>query len=248
MKKILASFALLTTVLTISLGLFGIQLIHRVYDNEIHHTLNLAGALLREYPDAEGTIMEAIHDEDLLTYQEGLDVLSHYGYDGEQSIREDPSWLNFIRIYLSGLAAFLFLALLLEWAFFWRLRRRQRRQEEELLTILDRYFSGDYHAIENKEGMEALDSRMAEILTRLGSNLEEKTAELAEERDNTKTLVTDISHQLKTPVSALKTCFSMYLESDTLEEQQEFLERCQQQMDKLEALIASLIQCSCAVK
>lgn len=245
MKKIIACFGLLTIVLTVLAGAFGIRQIHQVYEDEIRHTLNLSGAVLAEYPEAEESIIEAIHDEELLHFQAGLDALSRYGYDEEQSIRENPSWQSFIRMYLTGLAAFLFLALLLECAFFLCIRKRQARQEEALLSVLDRYFSGDYHAIENRDGqLKLIPPHMAEILSRLGANLSDKTAELSEERDNTKALVTDISHQLKTPVSALKTCFSMYLEADTPKEQQEFLERCQMQMEKLASLIASLIQIS----
>jgi signal transduction histidine kinase len=57
-------------------------------------------------------------------------------------------------------------------------------------------------------------------------------------------LVTDISHQLKTPVSALKTCFDMYLQSDSEKEKAEFLNRSLVQMDKLESLISSLVNIS----
>lgn len=245
MKKTMAGLTLLTIVLTVFLGVFGLGLIRRVYTQEIRRTINLSGAVLEEYPQAEDIIIRSIHDEDMSTYPAGQDILSHYGYDEEQSIRENSSWQRFIKIYLGSLAGFLLLSLLLEWSFFLRAHKKRRRQEEKILSVLDRYFSEDYSFTADAGQQQALDNpHMADILVRIGANLQDKTDALAEERDHTKTLVTDISHQLKTPISALKTCFSMYLEADTAEEQKEFLERCQLQMDKLESLTASLIQIS----
>lgn len=241
----MAGLAALTVAFTILLGIFGLQVMYRVYEKEIRHTLNLAGAILEEYPEGEQTIMKSLQDTDLTTYQTGREILSHYGYDEEQNIRENSSWQRLVKIYLGGLAGFFILALSLEGAFFFCFYKRQHRQEEALFAVLDQYFSENYDFTINTEQQRLLDNpHMTDILIRLGTNLREKTEALAEERDNTKTLVTDISHQLKTPISALKTCFTMYLEADTPEEQQEFLERSQMQMDKLESLTDSLIQIS----
>lgn len=65
------------------------------------------------------------------------------------------------------------------------------------------------------------------------------------EREETKSLVTDISHQLKTPVAALKTSFEI-LQSEQLkaEERQEFLGRCSIQILRLEELVAALVNIS----
>lgn len=65
------------------------------------------------------------------------------------------------------------------------------------------------------------------------------------EREETKMLVTDISHQLKTPVAALKTSFEI-LQSGNLseEEYQEFLGRCSIQIMRLEELVAALVNIS----
>lgn len=245
MKKTFAGFALLTVILTVFLGFFSVLFIDRAYLQEIRHTLNLAGAVLEEYPEAEQTIITALWDDALTAEPQGREILAHYGYNTTQKVRENPVWQMQINIYLTGLSVFLMLSLLLGGACFFGAARRQRKQEEALLSVLDRYFSGDYQFLSDPEQQQKLGNPfMADILIRLGSNLREKTTRLAQERDNTKTLVTDISHQLKTPISALKTCFSMYLEADTPEEKQEFLERSQFQMDKLESLTASLIQIS----
>lgn len=65
------------------------------------------------------------------------------------------------------------------------------------------------------------------------------------EREETKALVTDISHQLKTPIAALRTSFEILQSGDLREaEYQEFLERCHIQILRLEELVAALVNIS----
>lgn len=83
-----------------------------------------------------------------------------------------------------------------------------------------------------------------DTLLKLGNKLMLKSQLLAEERDHTKTLVTDISHQLKTPVSALKNCLALSMEANSPQERDIFLERCVLQLSKLESLMEALINIS----
>ena len=65
------------------------------------------------------------------------------------------------------------------------------------------------------------------------------------EKESVKRLVTDISHQLKTPVAALDTCFCV-LEDSSLSrtEREEFYRRCKNQLEALKSLLDSLIRVS----
>ena len=65
------------------------------------------------------------------------------------------------------------------------------------------------------------------------------------EKEGVKSLVTDISHQLKTPVAALKTSFEVLHSGQlTKQEHQEFLGRCSVQLRRLEELAAALVNVS----
>ncbi len=58
-------------------------------------------------------------------------------------------------------------------------------------------------------------------------------------------MVSDISHQLKTPVAALDTCFSVLMQNDlSATEQEEFRIRCRSALDGLETLLQSLLEIS----
>ncbi len=68
---------------------------------------------------------------------------------------------------------------------------------------------------------------------------------MEQEEKKTKALVTDVSHQLKTPLASLKMCYELADLSDlTQDEQRTFLIQGRQEVDRLEDLIHSLIQVS----
>ena len=66
-----------------------------------------------------------------------------------------------------------------------------------------------------------------------------------EEREETRSLVTDISHQLKTPVAGVKAYFEILNQENLSEEEEkEFLDQCGKQLQGLENLTGALVNIS----
>ena len=90
-----------------------------------------------------------------------------------------------------------------------------------------------------------VDNRLLDELESLGSYVEMVEEQAHKEKEETKTLVTDISHQLKTPVAALHSCLEILKNQDlTVEERKEFESRLERQMKSLEQLIGALVNIS----
>lgn len=82
-------------------------------------------------------------------------------------------------------------------------------------------------------------------LQELGYFLASCQERLATEENNTKTLITDISHQLKTPFSSLKMCYELSHEpSLSAKEREEFIEKEKQEICTLENLLEELVKLS----
>lgn len=65
------------------------------------------------------------------------------------------------------------------------------------------------------------------------------------EKENVKSLVTDVSHQVRTPLASIKMFNSLLIEGGlTKEEEEEFLNRIKDEVDKLEWLANSLTRIS----
>ena len=85
---------------------------------------------------------------------------------------------------------------------------------------------------------DALHARMVSLQKQIQAD----RLQMQQEKEHTKALVTDISHQLKTPVAALKTSIELLSCEDMADtERQEFFAACTHQLDCLENLTASLV-------
>lgn len=226
-------------------GFWGVSLLNSQHKQELDLISNIAGAVLSEYPEAEELFVSTLRDNEYIHVDEGLSFLSKYGYRQNLLMSDIPYYRSALSNFATLLGlVFLCGSLLISFSFY-RLLRNQKKQEMMLHTLLDRYLSEDYSVLETEILSDSIFSEtFTDTLYKLGNKLMTKTRALAEERDYTKTLVTDISHQLKTPVSALKTCLAMCTEADTEEERTDFLKRCILQMQNLESLVTVLVNVS----
>lgn len=84
-----------------------------------------------------------------------------------------------------------------------------------------------------------------ESLRELGVYFEGLKERLKEEENSTKALITDISHQLKTPLASLRMCHELAVgEQQTEEERKEFREQEKREIEKLESLLKELVNLS----
>ncbi len=87
--------------------------------------------------------------------------------------------------------------------------------------------------------------KAAELLRELGLFYEGLREQLAREENSTKALITDISHQLKTPLASLRLSYDLTrTENLTEEERQEFIEKEEQEIIRLELLLEELVKLS----
>lgn len=226
-------------------GIRGIFLLDAQYTRELSQIGNITGAVLSEYPEAETTLVSALQDTHYSHMDAGYSILQKYGYRKNLLMSDNAYYHSTFINLISFLALTIFCDLALITVCFLRFTRTQKEQEMRLHALLDNYLAENYSVSETKESYGLIfNDSFTDTLFKLGNKLMAKTRTLTEERDHTKTLGTDISHQLKTPVSALKSCFAMCMEADTEEDRTDFLQRCAQQMDRLEKLIAVLVNIS----
>lgn len=121
---------------------------------------------------------------------------------------------------------------------YWRDRRLLKRLDH----MLESAMSGEFTESEYTESMlSRLEARMYQYLSL--DRQDRKKA--AAERDSVKTLVSDISHQTKTPVANILLCAQLLLEDPDLDHRaRQIAGQIEQQTEKLNFLIQSLIRTS----
>ncbi len=130
------------------------------------------------------------------------------------------------------------------WCFY--VYRTEYQNYLSIIRYLEEFESGNYEFCMEKGRMKTgIYSQITEQLERLGHAFETLKERLTWEKEKTKEIVTDISHQLKTPVAALKLSYELLQdESLTEQEKQEFLGRGKQEAHKLGHLIEALTNVS----
>lgn len=244
-RKLYFPLIIIYLLFTLSTGFIGFSFVNSQYTQKLKLVSNITGAVLSKEPAMEDILLAAIQDTAGQYTADGFAVLNKYGYRKYLSIYDDSQYRDTLKSFLSLMLLFFVFSFLIITVCFCLLDKNRKMQEKRLLTLLDRCLSEDYSFLKQRKDMGIIfDEAFTDTLLKLGNKLMLKTQALSEERDNTKTLVTDISHQLKTPVSALKNCLTMSMEADSPKERDAFLERCSLQLVKLESLMDALINIS----
>ena len=114
----------------------------------------------------------------------------------------------------------------------------------DLCQTLDHMIEGD-EAPQRIEDSETMLARISHRLSRLYQIMQENRRKVDEERQELQSLVSDISHQVKTPIANLKMVNATLLEQEVpSDKQREFLLASGTQLDKLDFLMQAMIKTS----
>ena len=263
MKKHLYFLIGIQSAVFLSFILFSLSFVKNTSTAEVHTVQSLAGAVIPNFPETESVFMQTLQNPSPGLQADGARLLARYGYGAADFLRKSPFYRRELFLCLCMAAILFLLSLLCCCHFFYTVKRQQKAERARLQTFLERCLSDDYSFLDEAREAAALcrnaspssasssdtfhrleQDDLSDTFLRLAKKLRLKSEMLSQERDNTKTLVTDISHQLKTPLCALKTCFSIYSEAENEKEREEFGARCRFQLEKLENLTAALINIS----
>ena len=126
---------------------------------------------------------------------------------------------------------------------FWAVRYRKRTadQMELLLNRLDEVLSGKEQQVSWDESM---DSAIGERLNRLLWAFQADNARARQEKEGVKSLLSDISHQVRAPLSNILLYAGLLREREGTEEEKKMAEKIQSQAEKLDFFMKELIRSS----
>lgn len=187
-------------------------------------------------------LLKGISNEEFI--HKGKEILEPFGYTDNYKTFFDKNLQGYI-IHIVIINSILFLAFRVGCLLIHRHTIHRNDQElDQIYHILSKFRQGEYNT--NLSKMEETSrSKLYELIDSLGNTLSIHEENLKKEKEITKSIVTDISHQLKTPIASLKIYFTI-LSEDTLDklERAEFMDRFSDQLKRLEGLCEALIQIS----
>ncbi len=210
----------------------------RVYNNSI---ANIVMAVRKKYPDVEfSEIVDILNSKDA----GGKNILLQYGIDltSESAVLAlDDLNHRYLKI---GICSFAGSLLLISAIFLYYIHSRNKRLEK-LTTLIERINARDYSL--------DLDSTTEDELSILKSVLYKTTIVLKESAENSKKdklalkdSLSDISHQLKTPLTSIMISLDNLLEEEKMTEKtrREFLEIIKRETANINFLVQSLLKLS----
>lgn len=176
------------------------------------------GALVLSHPEQETEYIELFDRGKQRNRQEeeaGKELEERYGYTPF-----DGRSVKTFAAYGIGMAMVFVAGLGVSWVLFLQNKRDRQQDENNQEELREKYIE-------------------------LQNHFEKVREKLSREENNTKSLITDISHQLKTPIASLKMSCELAGSADlTWEEREEFYKKEWDEIQRLENLLDSLIHVS----
>ncbi|MGL5652631.1 MAG: sensor histidine kinase [Paraclostridium sp.] len=215
-----------------------------IYLEQLNINKKIVGSIVSEHPELEADIVNSIYINDKDYSDLGEKVLKKYGYDKNYKMIENINFQQHIKYFLvNNLIVFVGIIILII-LIMCNLMKYVFNKLDKVSKNVECIIHGKYN-IKDDFKEEGIFNIIHSDLNKLSKSINIKIKNLDKEKENIKELVTDISHQLKTPLASLKLYNSLLLEEDLDEEDRtEFLKTSGMSINKLQSLIESLVNIS----
>ncbi|WP_102401039.1 sensor histidine kinase [Haloimpatiens massiliensis] len=245
LKKVL--FIGMTILIINNLIVFYVHFatLNLIHKQHMEFSQELIGKMVNISPEKENEIVKTFFNEgNKKDINDGKKILDKYGYETEIKMWEDVTF----RKYFCELARYDFISMILltvvvicvlTCAVIYFIKK-----VDKISIAVDSIMDNNFK-LNLEDNVEGVFSELSSKIKQMSKALQYNFANLKKEKENIKSLVTDISHQLKTPLASIKLFNSLLIEEElTKGEIQEFLFRSKQEINKLEWLFNSLLKIS----
>lgn len=234
----------ITAILLSVLAFFYFYLIFGDMNRQlIEKNIATAGILLQKHPGLKEDIIIAFTEEaDAVELQTGIAAAREYGYTDKLPINMMPVLGRFSTDILAGIAAIPVICFTLAVLMYYFSQRKLYGKIREAALAAERIVEGDFR-IKLDEQSEGDFSKLGHNFNQMAKRLELTLEQLMNEKVFLKNIVSDISHQLKTPLSSIKVFNEIMAGRKSLDEadRERFLAKSGEQIERMEWLIQNLL-------
>lgn len=206
--------------------------------------MEIIAPILEQYPEQEEEIVQILEGEKQTDKKKVETLLAKYGINTQKelasySLEKEAKATIYTSSVLIGLVG---LSLILSFAIYMILRDRKIKQITEYLKQVQR---GDY-SMQIEDNVEGELSKLKNEIYKITVTLKEQAQMLQEDKIFLSNAISDISHQIKTPITSLGVMIDILKENKDLpeEKRQEFLYEVARQLEWIKWLVISLLKLS----
>lgn len=234
-KSLFYRIGLLIFILILSF-VFSIS-VYSFFENIFFEKLAIImGIVTNDSKNLEIEIMNQLKSESNKYFLIGKKTLGKYGYDFERFIfLEDRKKVIYASFLFSVLITFIF------YIYMYISNENKKKNTESLKNYLKRINRGDYSFnLASDEDFSILSDELYKTIITLRELKEKAIQDKISLKDN----IADISHQLKTPITAINIMSELIENNDSKDENKEYIYRLNKQAGRLESLTNSLLTIS----
>lgn len=243
-RKLLLVCSILVGTVVI-LVMISLQLQSKEFHRETNKILaGIVGSLIEKYPEAEQDIIKQLSTIQEQTVENGMQILQKYGINVDEIV---PA-TNLEQVYQKTMRIMLLwivlLGILLISCFAIYLYRREKkiRAITEYLKEIER----QQYSLKIQENEEGELSYLQNEIYKITVMLKESAQKLSQDKIYLSNALSDISHQIKTPLTSISVLLDILKENTNLpeEKRQEFLFEISRQIEWIHWLVISLLKLS----
>ncbi|WP_186809660.1 HAMP domain-containing sensor histidine kinase [Paenibacillus polysaccharolyticus] len=241
-KSVFTKFILVQLGLTVIIFVVMNLQTQSINETVVNQHAAFVGQVLSKQPQLEDQLIHTItQGTDPQDLKLGKQILSQYGYTNHMNIQDQPA-LSGTALPANTALIFFLCSIPVLMLLFWEYRKlfsRIRRVTHAAEQVVEGQF--DTSLPENAEGDF---SALGHSFNMMAGRLSHSVDQLKQEKTFLSHLLTDISHQLKTPLASLLVFNENMLHDPHMKEEirTTFLERSRQQIERMEWLIISLLK------
>ncbi|NFD30987.1 HAMP domain-containing histidine kinase [Clostridium botulinum] len=247
-KELTFKFSIIFILFAILTTIFIKAELNKLNKDYINQNILIVGNILSKHPELEDEVIlslnsnqDAIYNQEK-NYKIGKKVLEKYSYDENLDIYKNPILKNFSinfiyrTIIYFGVAIFIIYIIIYDkFKYFYKKAEIFTEASEDIMEghfskFIDENKEGDFYILSSKFNL-------------MSNRLEESLLNLRKEKIFLKNIISDISHQLKTPLSSL-IMFNELMKDENMpiEDRKNFLKLSDEQLRRMEWLIINLLK------
>lgn len=244
-KKLIVGEILLFILTVLIMLVLHNALFNKYKNSVLENNRILIGTILSKDENLENEVIEAYlnkpSEETILKGEEILDKYSLNDIDNLKYVYDIESLNMNLLVYIITFGIIIFILISL---FYFNYIKREHAKIEEINKYLLEILNGNYN-IDIKDYKEGYISNLKNDIYNITTLLKNEKEKALLDKKNLEIVLSDISHQLKTPLT------SMYVINDILRDEniekevrEEFLNKNKKQLERIEWLITSLLKIS----
>lgn len=201
---------------------------------------SIVGRVAQKYPEAEEQVVRDLSAPDTVSSTLGTELLEKYGLGDQSAANTGVAAGLLARLLPAGLALIglfctVFILLLV------RYQRAVSAHVVGLSAYLQQIEASDY-SLDVRDNGEGSFSLLKNDLYKVTVRLREQAELLQKEKTALSNLITDISHQIKTPLTSMGVLADVLAEDPPEEDRRAFVERLRSQLGRIQWLVAALLK------